>query len=221
MILLTALVAPALAAAGDVRLGVLVEGSADLESPHEGTSAGIGPGLAVPLQIRIAPGTDLRLNVGAFGLVGHDRVEWTEETVHWYSDTHRAVYGGAQATAGVAFELAPQHLLDPYVGVDAGGALIAGWHTFSGGTASLRDGGASTQRDTLQVVPAIGGDVGVRLMTGSRPCCGVAVEVEAGYTVSLLPEAPLGEVPTAFGASRTAFALDRARMGFGVSFPLA
>ena len=226
MILALALVGAASAAPGPgegLRLAVGVDGGVDLPGTHDGTAVGAGPGLYLPLRIRLAEGADLRVTLAGFGLFGHDRVEWNEQTVDWYSDTHRSVYSAGTATVGGEFGFAPQRAVDPYLGVGAGLGVVGGWHTFSGGTASLRTGSAATQRDSLQCVPTLGGDVGIRLNLAPKAQpggIGVAVEVEAGYSVSFLPEAPLGEVPTAFGASRTAFALDRARMGFGVSFPL-
>lgn len=213
-----ALAAPA---AGErVRLGIEVEAGADLAGSNDGTAAGFGPGLMVPVRIRVAEGADLRLSLGVFGLVGHDRVEWTEQTVDWYSDAHPSIYGVGEGTAGIEFGFAPASAVNPWLGVQAGARAVAGWHTFSGGAASLRDGEKATLRDTIQMAPVVGGAVGVRLQSPNAGVRGVAVEVEAGYSVSFLPEVPLGEVPTAFGASRTAFTLDRVRLGFGVSFPL-
>lgn len=202
------------------RLGIEVEAGVDLAGSTDGTDAGFGPGLVVPARIRVAQGVDVRLSLGTFGLLGHDRVEWTEQGVEWYSDGHRSIYGVGEGTAGLEFGFAPVSAVNPWLGVQAGARAVAGWHTFGGGTASLREGEKATLRDTIQMAPVIGAAVGVRLKSPNTGPRGVAVEVEAGYSVSFLPEVPLGEVPTAFGASRTAFALDRARLGFGVSFPL-
>lgn len=198
------------------RLGIHVEGGVDVPGTHDGAAGGPGPGFAIPLRIRLGRGADLRASLGGFALVGHDRVEWTEQDVAWFSDEHRALVVAGELVVGPEFGFAPEAAINPYLGVAGGLQLVAGWHRFTGGTASLRDGGTPTALDSVQVVPALGGDVGVRLGAPAR----VAVEVEAGYTVSFLPEVPLGEVPTALGASRTAFALDRVRLGLGVSFPL-
>ncbi len=198
------------------RLGVALEGGADLPSAHDGTAAGLGPGLAIPMRIGVGRGAELRATFAGYSLTGHDRVEWTEENVLWYSDSHKASFAVGELTVGPEIGLLPSGRVNPYVGVALGIRAVAGWHSFSGGTASLREGGDTSARDTLQLVPAAGALFGVRV----GPSDGVAVELEAGYTVSFLPDVPLGKVPTALGASRTAFALDRARMGFGVSFPL-
>jgi hypothetical protein len=48
----------------------------------------------------------------------------------------------------------------------------------------------------------------------------VALELEAGYEVSFLPEAPLQKAPTTLDASRSPWWLDVVRVSGGVSFPL-
>lgn len=203
------------ALAADVRLGAQISGGADLPGATDGATAGAGIGLAVPLRWTLGPAAYLRVQAEVFAHRGSDRVEWREVGVNWYSDAHTAMFAGGGISLGPEFDFAPARVINPYVSVLGGAAVVGNWHRFEGGTASLHADDAP-RLDALQLAPTVGGHFGARI---GKPS-GVAVEVEAGYTVSFLPEAPLGEVPAAFGASRTALTLDRARLALGVSAPL-
>jgi hypothetical protein len=184
----------------------------------------VGAGVVVPVRYALAPGADVRATLELSGASGADRVEWVEPgaggPVTWYSDAHWALYTAATLSAGPEFALGGR--VAPYLGAEAGAALVGTWHSFWGDTAPLLDPERNDLDDpdnidpyTLQAVPAAGAHLGLRVGVPER----LALEVELGYTVAFLPAAPLRKSTPALDASRSAYALDVLRLGLGISLP--
>lgn len=214
-------VIPAASAADDWHLGVAVGGGLDAGpvDAADGTSFRAGPVMTIPLTWQPRPGVGLRIGVELATAAGHDTVDWTgmdgDAPQAYYSDQHAARYTAERLLVGPEFALLPSALVSPYLGAGVGGGAVQTWHTFEGDTAAL----VETEGDhpsTMQAALAAAGWLGARIGHAD----GVALEVEAGYCVSFLPEAPLHGAPAALDATRTAWALDLGRLGVGLTFPL-
>lgn len=179
---------------------------AALEDP---TAFGAGPALLIPLRWTPRPGASWRFALEGSRAGGTDRVVWTDGDTGYYSDEDDATYGALRLLTGPELAFVPSSAVTPYLGVGVGGGVVATHHTFDGAVATLGEAG-----DTRQTTAAAGTWLG--LHAGRK----VALEIEAGYCVSFLPQAPLRDVPEALEASRTAWSLDPVRLSAGVSFPL-
>lgn len=223
MLLVSLLLAPA-ASAAEWRLGVLAGAGRDLPavSSNDPTRFGFGPAVVAPLRWTGKGGASLRVGLELSGAPGQDVLDWQEtsggETYLFYSDAHPSSYVAARALVGPEFSLLPGRPVTPYMGAGAGGGVVGNFHELSGATAVLADDGAEggLQTYTMQATWAAGAWLGVRVGAPGK----VALEVEAGYCVSFLPEAPLQQSAAALEATRSAWSLDLARVSGGVSFPL-
>lgn len=220
-----------LAAAADEgawRVGALVGVGWDLPDAAlpEGAVFDPGPALTLPIRRTLSPGADVRATVELWGATGRDTVAWTErvegQDVRFVSDAHWSLATAARLGVGPEIALLPGRRVGPYVGADAGVAVVGSWHSFGGDTQALLDPAANDLDDpgnvdpyTLQAVPAAGATLGMRVGSPGR----LAWEIELGYTVAFLPSAPLRKTPPALEASRSAYALDVMRLGLGVSIP--
>ena len=206
--------------AGDTwTLGVSVGGGVDAGPVQEGEGTAFRPGpvLVVPLRWQPRPGVGLRASLELATAGGQDKVVWSEtagsSTQAYFSDQHEARYAAERLVIGPEVTLLPELLVSPYLGAGGGGGAVQTWHTFEGDTALLSAGGRPS---TSQAALAAAGWLGLHV---GRPD-GVALEIEAGYCVSFLPEAPLHGAPAALDATRTAWSLDLGHLGVGLSFPL-
>lgn len=214
-----------LAAASDWSVGLQLGAARDLPADPslDGAAFETGPALSVPVRWSPRPGASLRLGFDGHLGTGADRVVWTETDDEgfsdtWYSDAHWTLLTTLRATAGPEFQLLPAKRFTPYLGVGGGGAVVTHFHDFTGDPdvllGSARAGGL--QPYTVQVVPAASAQVGLRFGRPAR----LAVELEGSYGASFVPAAGLYGAPSTLGATRSAYALDVARVGLGLSFPL-
>lgn len=217
------LLSASLALAGDTSIGVLVGGGLDLPAvaADDPTRFGLGPAVVVPLRIGLSPGAAWRVGVELAYGSGTDRLVWTEYVdgtpYGFYGVEESASYLAGRLLTGPELALAPAALVHPYLGAGGGIGVVRNSHRAEGDLSVLIDadtGGGSPF--TLQPAWVAGGWAGVHVGRPGK----VALELEAGYAVSFLPEAPLRKSPSALEAARTAWSLDLARLSGGVTFPL-
>ena len=198
---------------------------ADAVEPLSGSSAGPGGALRVPLRIGLGQGAWLRTSLHAGISRGQDRVEWSQYdgAVTFYSDEHWTLVQSTALLVGPQVDLTQGDGARPYLGAQVGGALVHGFHSFHGDAAVLLDpaqgdvtSGSHIDPYTRQLAPVVDLFGGVRLMAGSP----VAIEVEAGYSLSFLDQVALQKSRPELGAIRTAYGLDAVRVGLAAAFSL-
>lgn len=226
--LLAALFAPAPALAADVALSLgadFVADPSDRVDDLSASKAGVGGGLRLPLRIGLGHGAWLRTSLHSSLSRGSDRVEWSQYdgTVRYYSDDHWTLVQSTALMVGPQVDLGRSDAARPYLGAQGGGALVTNFHSFEEGSLVLLDpdqgdvtSGNHIDPYTRQLAPIVDLFGGVRLMASSP----VAIEVEAGYTVSFLDQAALQKSRPELGAIRTAYGLNPIRVGVAAAFSL-
>lgn len=188
----------------------------------DGASFRPGAALVVPVRGELAPGAGVRLTLELGAATGHDVVAWTEGGWRYESDQHWTMATWGRLAAGPEVVLRPARRASPYLGAEAGLAVVGSWHSFGGDTQALLDPAENDLGDprnvdpfTVQGAPAAGLHAGVRVARVGT----VDLEIELGYTVAFLPGAPLRRTPPALDATRAAYALDVVRLGLGIAIP--
>lgn len=216
------------AQAADLALAVGADLLADPSDAVDGLSdskAGMGGGLRVPVRIGLGQGAWLRASLHTTLSRGQDRVEWSQYdgAVRYYSDDHWTLVNSTALLVGPQADLGRSDAVRPYLGAQVGGALVTNWHSFSGDSAVLLDpdqgdvtSGSHIDPFTRQLAPMVDLFAGARLMPSSP----VAIEVEAGYSVSFLDQVALQKSRPELGAIRTAYGLNAVRVGVAAAFSL-
>lgn len=225
-LLAAGLLSPGARAGVTLGLGAdFVTDPSDLVDPVSDTRLGTGGGLRVPLRVGIGESAWLEVAVRSSLSAGQDRVEWTqyEGTVRYYSDTHWTLVNSTALMVGPVVDLTHKPAVQPFLGARAGAGMVTFWHSFHGDTAILLDPDqgdvtSSSHIDpyTRQFAPFADLSAGLR-MGRVAP---FAIELEAGYTVSFLAEAPLKKARPELAAVRTAAGLNALRIGVSTTFPL-
>jgi len=227
LLALAACALPARAAA-PVRLGFgldLVSDPADVVDGLSQSRAGTGTGLRVPLRVGLGGAASLRATLQSSLTRGQDRVEWSEQdgAVRYYSDEHWTLVNDSALLLGPELELGQSSKLRPYLAAQVGAGLVTNWHSFHDASAVLLDPnqgdpsqGSYIDPWTRQLAPMTDLCAGLRLAP-TRP---VAIEVEAGYTISFLDEVALHKARPELGAIRTAYGLNAIRLGLAATFTL-
>lgn len=217
---MTGLLLLASALAGELSAGVQVGVGRDLPSlaAQDPTTFGLGPAALVSARWAPAPGAAVRVGLELARGTGTDRLLWSEtvngERYDFYAEDQVARFSSARLVVGPELAVLPDALVTPVLGAGAGVGVVTGGHELGAQGAALAEGDAGPS--TRQLTWAAGGWLGLR---AGRPGK-VALELEAGYLSSFLPEAPLRNAPSALEASRAAWSLDLVRVSGGVSFPL-
>jgi hypothetical protein len=198
---------------------------ADAVEPLSDSAAGVGGSLRVPLRIGLGEGAWLRASLHAGLSRGRDRIEWSQYdgAVRYYSDDHWTLVQSTALLVGPQVDIGRGRGARPYLGAQVGGALVTGFHSFHGDAAVLLDpaqgdvtSGSHIDPYTRQLAPMADLFGGVRLMPSSP----VAIEVEAGYSLSFLDQVALQKSRPELGAIRTAYGLDAVRVGLAAAFSL-
>ncbi len=228
---LTGLLLGALAsgpARAEVTLGIAADFTADpsdVVEPTSDTRLGAGGGLRIPLRFGLGEGAWLEASLRSGLSRGQDRVEWTQYdgTVRYYSDDHWTLVNSTALLLGPVVDVGRNDALRPFIGARVGAALVTCWHSFHDDAAILLDpdqgdvtSGSHIDPYTQQLAPLADLSVGLR-MPSLAP---FAIELEAGYTVSFLSEAPLKKARPELGAVRSAAGLNALRIGVGAAFTL-
>lgn len=225
---LVAALVPGPARAAELALSVGADATydpADAVEPLSDSAAGLGGGLRLPLRIGLGEGAWLRASLHAGLARGRDRVEWSQYdgAVRYYSDDHWTLVQSTALLAGPQVDLGRGDGARPYLGAQVGGALVTGFHSFHGDAAVLLDpaqgdvtSGSHIDPYTRQLAPMVDLFGGLRLMPSSP----VAMELEAGYSLSFLDQVALQKSRPELGAIRTAYGLDAVRVGLAAAFSL-
>ncbi len=221
MLLLLALAAPqALAQEARYAAGVQLAVAKDLPDRverTEGTEFRIGPGLVIPGRLVLMDGL-LRLRAGLeiYRAEGSDRLSWEEEETSFYKQDQPARLGSTRLLIGpeVRVPTGPGSPVHPYLGVGLGPGRVRVSHTLGGVDAELLSAADEPVARSRQWVLAASAHGGLAVDLGP-----VAAELEAGYTVSFVPEAPLSNTISALQVRREAYGLDVFRLGLGLSVP--
>ncbi len=226
LLVAAALLSPA--ARADVTLGVgadFVSDPSDLVDPVSDTRLGTGGQLRLPVRVGLGEAAWLEIALRTSLSSGQDRVEWTQYdgAVTYYSDTHWTLVNNTALLVGPVVDLTHKPALQPFLGARVGAGLVTCWHSFHDDAAVLLDPSqgdvtSSSYIDpyTQQLAPL--GDLSAGLRFGS--IAPFAIELEAGYTVSFLAEAPLKKSRPELAAVRTAAGLNALRIGVTASFSL-
>jgi len=195
----------------------------DQLGPDETANYDLGPGLHATLRYALVEDlAELRLHLGLASATGWNRLTWTEGEARFYDDDHWALYAAGRLLLGpeVIVPTGPDPFVSPYLGMGVGPSWIGNYHSFTTVTEGLLDPDVNDVDDkfnvdpyTAQWVATAGTHVGVRF--GRRP--GMAVEVEAGYTVSHVEAAPLQKTLEVFEAAREPWTLNTFSLGLGVA----
>ena len=223
---MTPLLLTGAALAGPWTLGVgggVVKDLPDRISAEETAGFDLGPSLVGHARYALVDQlVDLRLSLELATGSGWDRLSWTEGSARFYDDDHWAMYTAGRVLLGpeVIVPTSPDPVVSPFFGVGVGPGWIGTFHSFTAATADLMDPAENDLDDKLnrdphtsQWVAVAGTHVGVRF--GRRP--GMAVEVEAGYTVSHVGAAPLQKTLESYEAAREPWTLNTFRLGLGVA----
>ncbi|NOY26198.1 MAG: hypothetical protein GXP62_10035 [Oligoflexia bacterium] len=217
---------PALAA--DLALGLgadFVSDPSDRVEPLSDSRAGLGGQLRVPFRVGLGHGAWLRASLHSSLSRGQDRVEWTQSggTATFYSDDHLTLVNSTALMVGPQVDIGHSDTVRPYLGGQLGAALVTDWHSFHGDAAVLLDpsqgdvtSGAYLDPFTRQLAPMVDVFAGARFLPSSP----VAIEVEAGYTLSFLDQAALKKSRPELDAVRMAYGLNAIRVGLAAVFSL-
>lgn len=221
VLLLLAILTPD-AAADDARYAVGLQLAMAKDLPDrvertESTGFLIGPSVVIPGRFVLMDGL-LRLRAGLelHTAEGSDRLSWDEQGTSFYKleqparvwSTHLLLGPEVRAPTG---EGSPVH---PYLGAGVGPGRVRTSHTLTDDDADLLASPDDPVARTRQWVLAASAHGGLAVDIGP-----VAAELEAGYTVSFVSEAPLSNTDEALQAKREAYGLDVFRLGLGFSVP--
>jgi hypothetical protein len=236
---------PAVAAPGaaaEVTVGLGGGVSADLPdrlSTYEGvrhTAFKPGAAVIVPLRFRWKDTIGLAVDLSTTFAGGRDRLTWSlplgSSRADFYDDDHRAWLSSFDLRVGPELTIPLSGPFRPYVGVNAGVALVSVFHDLAGNDAgaepSAIDADTAVLYDTSTYAYGAGAldpwsfqgtfvadaRVGGRLRLGDR----FDLWLEAGYGTSFVPSAHLRKTTSELQARRAAFAWNpvRAALGFAV-----
>jgi hypothetical protein len=214
------LASPAHAIEAGVGLGVRTELN-DGSSGDAALKFGPGPIVWVPVRIPLAEGFFLRGDLQLGGNGGQDRVEWQrlDSMVTVYSDTHWTLLTEAGLSVGPELSLFENGSTRVLWGVTGGVNTSASWHSFDSTAVDVfdpekndLDNPMNIDPYTLQASPAVGTHASLLIETRSA----LAFELEVGYKVSTLREAPLRKADADVNAVRSAMGLNFFRLGVSV-----
>ena len=180
-----------------------------------------GPVLWLPVRAPVADGFFLRADLQLGANRGQDRVEWQrlDALVTVYSDTHWTLLTEAGLSVGPEVSLIDNGSTRVLWGVTGGVNTSAVWHSFDSTAVDIFD---QEQNDldnpmnidpyTLQASPVVGTHASLLIETSSA----LAFELEVGYKVSTLREAPLRKADANVNAVRSAMGLNFFRLGVSV-----
>jgi len=184
----------------------------------------IGPAFIIPARMSVLDGLlHLRAGLEIHTAAGMDRLTWVDGETTFYKDEQEARLWAAHLLLGpeVRAPTGEGSPVSPYLSVGLGPGRVRTTHPLELETAGLlaepvdADSPASDfLARTRQWVPSVGAQGGIRVDFGS-----VAAELEAGYTVSFVSEAPLSNTDEAYEVHREAYGLDVFRLGLGFSLP--
>jgi len=189
----------------------------------ERASFDVGGGLQSHLRVGLGDGVWLRSALSAHMARGQDRVEWQEDGQTWFSDEHRAFVGAFDMTFGPELGGELPQRLGWRAGADFGLSRVYTWHSFGQSAVVLLDPEQNNLYNSRNLDPYTGqwGAVAGLHSAGRYSLkSGVAIEVEAGYRVTFVKEAPLLKTPEELDAVRVAFGLNLLQIGVGMVFPL-
>ena len=184
----------------------------------------IGPAFVIPARMSLLDGLlHLRAGLEIHTAAGTDRLTWVDGQTTFYKDEQAARLWSGHLLLGpeVRAPTGEGSPVSPYLAVGLGPGRVRVTHPLEMETAELLAESvddSSPAEDFLarsrQWVPSVGAQGGIRVDFG-----GVAGELEAGYTVSFVSEAPLSNTDEAYKVHREAYGLDVFRLGLGVSLP--
>ncbi len=227
--ILLAMLLPASALAGS-SVGVGIAVSVDLpdsaslsEDGKRYTRFSPGPSLQVPVRIELAPAARLRLAARFDFSSGSDRITWSEGGVRFFDDEGHSAYLAAGAlTAGAELAVPGDLPVTPYFGASAGVAWVGTFHSFHEDPIvdildleddDLSDSGSI---DPYTAQPCFIADVDLGFERELNE--GLALWVEAGYSVAFVDTRPLAKTIPQYEATRSAFGWNAVRVGLGMAF---
>lgn len=212
--------------AGEVRLGIEAGIVKDLPDATSGDSTrfGVGPTLAVPLLVHVAPNARLRAAVSAQMATGSDRVFWSVpvdgQTVELYDDDHWAMAAVGSGTLGMEVLLPLNTDIEVAFGGDVGVSWVGTYHSFSGNTRQLIDPDQNDLDDpnnvdpyTSQVAWRTGVDASVAVPVSER----LHLTLRTGYSVAFVNTRPLQKSPAALDAQRAAYGWNPLSVTVGIT----
>jgi hypothetical protein len=214
------------AAQAATELGFGLQTGVDLSDAvfdDERAEFGLGGGFRIPWRRALADGVWVRTTLAGHLASGTDRVEWKDQGKLWFSDDHRAFVTALDLMVGP--ELGGQISDDVAwrAGADVGVSRLNTWHSFGADAVVLLDPEQNNLYNSRNIDPytgqwgAVAGIHSAGLFS-VKP--GVAIELEAGYRVSFVKEAPLRKTPEELDAIRVAFGLNLVQIGVGMVFAL-
>lgn len=210
----------ALAATGDVSVGVGAALMLDLpDLTSVGTARfGPGPSLHVPVRWSVASSANLRLNARGDFSTGANRISWARgvdgQPVRFFTDDQRSLLVAAGLTAGPEVVLPVKGSLKPYFGAGAGAAWVGTYHALVGNGEVVRDPGTGSDPSAHQLTFL------TDLTVGGTTSGSTAFWFELGYSNAWVGAGSLTPSAAELDARREAFGWNAARAGLGVAFSL-
>lgn len=219
------LLAPSLASAGELSIGVGVGAALDLPDRVNiggDTKLGVGPGLYIPVRYAFGESVAFRATVRVDSSYGTGSVSWKEGDRRAYSDEPWTMYLGPAVTAG--FDIAPPGTsFKPYFGAEAGVAFVNTIQSYgeSTGTQQLFDAEQedlenSNYIDGMSTQPAVMSDLHIGLRGPLSD--GVDLWVETGYSLAFVDSAKVKRTPASLDVMHDPYGYNAVRLGVGVAF---
>jgi hypothetical protein len=198
----------------------------DAASTTNNTHLGVGPSLHIPVRYALGEHAYLRGTVRFdSALSGQDRLTWGQtidgQDVRFYDDDHKAIMLGAGATIGLDADLTHGKGFTPYIGAEAGVAMINTYHSRLMNGILFKDEDVASNSvtsgylDPFTSQPTFITDLhlgGMYPMTSS-----MALQLEAGYSLAYVDAHALSKTDEALGAMREAYGYNAIRLGVGVA----
>lgn len=224
---------------GDISIGVgagvafdLPDRASTLQAgdPVRTVRTGFGPGplLRIPFRWQVAPLARVRVDADLSLATGQDVVTWTQqidgEPVDFFDADHFTMALSAGLSVGAdLFVPVGDALIAPYLGADLGGGWMGVYHSFGGRTQVLLDPEQNDLENPNNVDPYTSQAVFLsELHAGAEVAAGtgLAVWLEAGYSVAFVPARDLKKTPTGLNARREPFGYNAVRIAVGLNFSL-